>query len=490
MNADRRRDENPRDDEGQRLVIDLRTPPGVLTRSDLRRLHEALDQELMIRQSLDHGPGRPRTPPRRPDDTSTQMLGTGRSPLARSQASRAERDLTAGGDPRRDPRDETPSGRGTSRRSGGEPAMERTAERERARTEHARVEQERARVEQERARVERELAELERAEREQAERDRSEHERAARRPIGRDHSADRRSDRDRSESPRTVLDRTMTQRFEPGWPPHGRPDRAPEPRPHRPPAAQRDGSTQGPSSGMLPIGRGRVRKVSPSAHSRTPLLVRTTIVVGLIAALAASVNRADQSPEQDDAGVTAGTAGGQLQDTAGVASQNQVTRPDQAASRSGRTGGGTAGQRGGQAGAGTSQGAGQTETGQTGTDVHTPAPCHVSYSVTPETEDRFMVVMVVSNTSEKRANGWTLRWAYPPTQKITYGWNALVTNGPDGAVATGIGQDRVIAPGGNVTVGFAGQRGSWVPTPTDFTLDGQACHSGQSGTAGENAADG
>jgi hypothetical protein len=202
----------------------------------------------------------------------------------------------------------------------------------------------------------------------------------------------------------------MTQRFEPGWSEPGRPgrtsrdrgpdrDRAPEPRPGRPPAAaQRDRAPQGPPSRTFSVGLGGVRKVSSRARSRMPLLVRTTIVVGLIAALAASVDRADLRP-RGNATVTAGTAGA------------------------------------------TGQG-----TGQTG-----------------------------ARTSTKRINGWTLRWDFPAKQKIIYGWNAMVTNGPAGAVATGIGLDQVIAPGGNVTVGFAGRRGAWIPTPTGFTLNGQTC---------------
>jgi hypothetical protein len=103
------------------------------------------------------------------------------------------------------------------------------------------------------------------------------------------------------------------------------------------------------------------------------------------------------------------------------------------------------------------------------------APCHISYSVALSAANQFTVVMVIANTSNTKVNGWTLRWQYPPTQKILYGWNALVANGATGATATGIGPDQTIAPGGSVTMGFVGQRAAWVPTPTDFALNGQTC---------------
>ena len=105
----------------------------------------------------------------------------------------------------------------------------------------------------------------------------------------------------------------------------------------------------------------------------------------------------------------------------------------------------------------------------------TPAPCHISYSVVPKSKVQFTVVLVIANTSSTTVNGWTLRWDFPPTQKIVYGWNAMVSNSASGAVATDIGFDQVIQPGASVTLGFVGKWQGWVPTPTGFTLNGQSC---------------
>jgi hypothetical protein len=102
-------------------------------------------------------------------------------------------------------------------------------------------------------------------------------------------------------------------------------------------------------------------------------------------------------------------------------------------------------------------------------------PCHISYSLLADVPARFTVVIVIANTSSAKVNGWTLRWDFPSKQEIIYGWNAIVNNGPGGAVATGIDGNQQIAPGESITIGFVGKRQGWVPTPTGFTLNGQAC---------------
>jgi hypothetical protein len=101
--------------------------------------------------------------------------------------------------------------------------------------------------------------------------------------------------------------------------------------------------------------------------------------------------------------------------------------------------------------------------------------CHVSYSVATDGPTRFVVVLVVANTARSPLNGWSLRWAFPADQQILYGWNALVSIGPAGAVATNIGSNGTIPPGGAVTLGFIGVRGTWIPTPTTFSLNGNPC---------------
>lgn len=103
------------------------------------------------------------------------------------------------------------------------------------------------------------------------------------------------------------------------------------------------------------------------------------------------------------------------------------------------------------------------------------APCHISYSLLVDVPSRFTAVMVIANTSSAKVDGWTLRWDFPAKQEIIYGWNAIVSIGQGGAVATDIDSNQKIAPGESVTIGFVGKRQGWVPTPTGFTLNGKAC---------------
>jgi hypothetical protein len=98
----------------------------------------------------------------------------------------------------------------------------------------------------------------------------------------------------------------------------------------------------------------------------------------------------------------------------------------------------------------------------------------VTFNIT-QTATQYTVQMVIVNTSATKVKGWTLRWAFPPDQKIIYGWNSVVSNGPAGASATDAGLNRVIAPGARTTIGFSGPRQNLVPTPSGFTLNGAAC---------------
>jgi hypothetical protein len=227
--------------------------------------------------------------------------------------------------------------------------------------------------------------------------------------------------------------------------------RVPDP-PSRPPARS--------SGGVDP--RGERSRLRPA------LLIRATVVIGLLAALAASIDRADQHPSSGNAGVAQGTLG-ELQaggTTLGTGADPASKQPTVATSTAPVMP---------SAPPGTVTALPVTTTGDGQSGAPPPAPCHISYSVTLGTTDQFTVVMVIANTSNTKVNGWALRWQYPPTQKILYGWNAMVAVGATGAAATGIGVDQTIAPGGSVTIGFVGQRGVWVPTPTGFALNGQTC---------------
>jgi hypothetical protein len=102
------------------------------------------------------------------------------------------------------------------------------------------------------------------------------------------------------------------------------------------------------------------------------------------------------------------------------------------------------------------------------------APCQITYSVA-QSASQFTITIVIANSSAVKINGWTLHWDFPSTQEITYGWNAMVTNGPRGASAKDVGLNMQIPAHGSTTIGFAGKLRGWVPTPSGFTLNGATC---------------
>jgi len=219
--------------------------------------------------------------------------------------------------------------------------------------------------------------------------------------------------------------------------------------------------------------------------ARTPLLLRTTITVGLIAAIAVSMARAGDGGMarnmiaglQGNAVVNAGAhiAGVMPARNAGgsAVTQAQSTMAKQPPAKAARSAAPAAVQI---VTAGAAAPAGGQPSAQAGTQAGAPAqaPCHVTYKVT-QTAKQFTAVMVIVNTSAVKVKGWTLRWAFPADQKIIYGWNSVVTNGPAGAAATDAGLNRVIAPGASTTIGFSGTTQNWVPTPSGFSLNGAMC---------------
>jgi hypothetical protein len=188
------------------------------------------------------------------------------------------------------------------------------------------------------------------------------------------------------------------------------------------------------------------------------VILRATAMVALLSALAIWISMPGNLSPQRGLRFTEGTPTSQISAAGSVTEHVSASGPDAQASRSGST----------------QHGSAQATAAPTGVLPPT-SPCHISYSVLSDVPSRFTVVIVIANTSTTKINGWSLHWDFPAKQKIVYGWNALVSNGQDGAVATDIDTDQVIEPGASVTLGFVGKREGWVPTPTGFTLNGQAC---------------
>ncbi|MGI5373165.1 cellulase family glycosylhydrolase [Streptomyces sp. CA-251387] len=105
----------------------------------------------------------------------------------------------------------------------------------------------------------------------------------------------------------------------------------------------------------------------------------------------------------------------------------------------------------------------------------TPATCGVAYRVTNEWPGGFQGEIVIRNTGSSTINGWTLRWTFPDTQRVSNLWGGTAAqSGSDVSVAA-VSYTATIAPAGSVTLGFTATKGSTNPTPTAFALNGSTC---------------
>lgn len=183
-----------------------------------------------------------------------------------------------------------------------------------------------------------------------------------------------------------------------------------------------------PTTGRIPIAERRGGPPAPPKVSSTPLFLRATVAVGLLAAVGVSAVRVFEG-----GGVAA----------AGLAID----------------------------------GRGVTTVAAAGGAVP-EASCRVRHAVTSRTAGRFTSVVTVSNTGSRPIEGWTLTWTYPGAKtapRLTDGWNANVSSDVNGGQATSTDLSRVIARRSSTTIGFVGSASGQVPAPATFALNGVTC---------------
>ncbi|GIH96071.1 glycoside hydrolase family 9 protein [Planobispora siamensis] len=111
--------------------------------------------------------------------------------------------------------------------------------------------------------------------------------------------------------------------------------------------------------------------------------------------------------------------------------------------------------------------------------VADPVPtgvCKVTYTNHGQWPDGFNTQITITNTGKKPIEGWTLKWSFLGGQKVRRHWNAELSQ--DGATVTAenLGWNRVIKPGGSVTLGFLGSEAPGPnPKPERFLLNGTLC---------------
>ncbi|MFC9504084.1 cellulase family glycosylhydrolase [Streptomyces sp. NPDC057002] len=104
-----------------------------------------------------------------------------------------------------------------------------------------------------------------------------------------------------------------------------------------------------------------------------------------------------------------------------------------------------------------------------------PSACGVGYRVTSSWPGGFQGEIVLRNTGTSAINGWTLRWAFPDSQRITNLWGGTATQSGSEVSVAAASYTATIPAAGSVTLGFTASRSTANPSPTAFTLNGSAC---------------
>jgi len=107
-----------------------------------------------------------------------------------------------------------------------------------------------------------------------------------------------------------------------------------------------------------------------------------------------------------------------------------------------------------------------------------PAPalsCHVKYAKQSQWKPGFVADITITNTGRTAIDGWRMTFTYTAGQKMTNGWNAIVTQEGPVIVAEAAGGNTRIGPNGSLTFGLQGTWNGRNPAPAAFVLNGVRC---------------
>ncbi|MER7696977.1 MULTISPECIES: glycoside hydrolase family 6 protein [unclassified Streptomyces] len=113
----------------------------------------------------------------------------------------------------------------------------------------------------------------------------------------------------------------------------------------------------------------------------------------------------------------------------------------------------------------------------TGTAGAAAAGCTVDYKVQGQWNGGFGANVTVTNTGDP-VNGWTLEWVYAGDQKITQGWNAVVSQTGAAVTAKNVSYNGSLGTGGSATFGFNASNSGENAVPAAFKLNGVTCDGG------------
>jgi large repetitive protein len=103
--------------------------------------------------------------------------------------------------------------------------------------------------------------------------------------------------------------------------------------------------------------------------------------------------------------------------------------------------------------------------------------CHVSYSVTSQSNKRFTGAISIENTGSINLTSWTLTWAWSGNQDVTSSWNAKHTQSGANVTFTNESYNGQIAAGATLSgIGFNASYSGSNSAPSAFYVNGTLCH--------------
>jgi cellulase/cellobiase CelA1 len=100
----------------------------------------------------------------------------------------------------------------------------------------------------------------------------------------------------------------------------------------------------------------------------------------------------------------------------------------------------------------------------------------VTYTLVTSWPGAFQAEIRIRNTGGVPIDPWTLEFTWPAGQTISQIWNATRTQKGATVTVAPMSWNRLIAPGGSVSIGFLG---TGTPTPpTSFTVNRTVCSTG------------
>ena len=117
--------------------------------------------------------------------------------------------------------------------------------------------------------------------------------------------------------------------------------------------------------------------------------------------------------------------------------------------------------------------------------THAASFCQVTYTVTNQWPGGFGVNLTIQNTSGSAWSAWTLTFAFPTSgQQVTQLWNGNYTQSAQNVSITNLSYNGSV-PSGSMVSSEPGFNGSWTtsnPSPTSFSINGNACGGSGGGT--------